>query len=116
MKEFDFFETPIIPHTTLVEGDEVILHVRNSETMEQSAVRGIVSRRAENLPEGDNAKLNCFGRLGAKVAGDWYIHILEDLEEAALATDHIEAQSQDMEQSLKSPEAFKKSKYRKDEG
>lgn len=114
MNEFDFFETPIIPYTTLVEGEEVELHIRNTATMEQMAVRGIVSQRSERLPEGNNAKLNCYGRLGAKVGVVWFIHILEELEEASLATDHTEAQSQDMEQSLASPEAFKKSKYRKD--
>lgn len=115
MKELDFFETPIIPHSMLIDGAEVVLHVRNTETMEQSAVRGIVAKNPANLPEGDNAKLNCYGRLGAKVAGAWYIHVLEEMEEGALATDHLEAQSQDIEQSLKSPEGFKKSKYRKDE-
>lgn len=115
MNELDFFETPIIPHTILVEGEEVVLHVRNTATMEQSAVRGVVSKNAASLPEEGTAKLNCYGRLGAKVPGSWFIHVIEEMEEGALATDHLEAQSQDIEQSLKSPEAFKKSKYRKDE-
>lgn len=113
MVEYDFFETPVNPYTVLVDGDEVIIHVRNSETMEQGALRGVVSRQVEKL-SGDVAKLNCYGRLGARIADAWYMQIVEHLDDAALSTDHNLAQSLDMEQSLKSAEQFKKSRYRQD--
>jgi len=113
MTEYDFFETPVIPFTVLVEGSEVTIHVRSSETMEQGALRGVVSKKKANL-QGDVAKLNCYGRLGAKINEDWYMSVVEHMDDDALATDHTLAQSLDIEQSLKTPEQFKKSRYRKD--
>jgi hypothetical protein len=113
MLHFDFFETPVIPYTVLAEGAEVKIHVRNADTMEQGAVRGIVSRKLESLPDGEIAQLNCYGRLGVRM-DVWYMQVLEHLEDEALATDHTLAQSLDIEQSLKSAEQFKKSRYRKD--
>ncbi|MCX7171448.1 MAG: hypothetical protein NTY41_14515 [Proteobacteria bacterium] len=115
MKQYDFFETPVNPYTLLVEMAEVEIHVRDTETMEQSGVRGIVARSLEKLPAGQGVKLNCYGRLGARISDPWFIHVLEEMDDASLATDHIKAQSMDMEQSLKSPEQFKKSRYRKDQ-
>lgn len=112
---YDFFETPIVPYTTLQDGAEVVIHVRDGDTMQQAAVRGIVSRTAARLPGGSAVPLHCYGRLGVRIPDTWFIHVLEDLDEAALSTDHELAQSQDIEQSLKSPEQFKRSRYRKDE-
>ena len=114
MKQYDFFETPVIPYTLLVEMAEVEIHVRDTETMEQSGVRGIVAKSLDRLPEGRGIKLNCYGRLGARIQDSWFIHVLEEMDDASLSTDHLVAQSMDMEQSLKSPEQFKKSRYRKD--
>lgn len=114
MSEYDFFETPVNPFTVLVEGTEVVIHIRSTETMEQGALRGIVSKNKESLPDGEVAKLNCYGRLGARINDAWYIQIIEHMEDDALATDHNLAQSMDIEQSLKSPEQFKKSRYRND--
>lgn len=114
MDEFDFFETPVIPYSILSPGAEVRLHVRNTETMEQTAIRGVVARSIEALPNGSGARLNCYGRLGARISDEWFIHVLEELEDEALSTDHIKAQSLDIEQSLKSPEQFKKSRFRED--
>jgi hypothetical protein len=115
-EHYDFFETPIIPYTTLQDRTEVVIHVRDGETMQQSAVRGIVARAAASLPEGAAIPLHCYGRLGVRITDPWFIHVLEELDEEALSTDHEVAQSQDIEQSLKSPEQFKRSRYRKDEG
>lgn len=113
MTEYDFFETPVNPYTLLVEGAEVVIHTRHGETMEQGALRGIVSRRVETL-SGDIARLTCYGRLGVRISDEWYMQIIEHLEDDALSTDHNLAQSLDIEQSLKSPEQFKKSRYRQD--
>jgi hypothetical protein len=119
MLELDFFETPINPYTLLVDGTEVTIHVRNTETMEQGAVRGIVSRKLEALGaagEGTEiAVLNCYGRLGVRLTDAWYMKVLEHMDDEALRTDHVLAQSLDIEQSLKSPEQFKKSRFRKDQ-
>ncbi len=112
---YDFFETPITPYTTLQDRSEVIIHVRDGDTMQQAAIRGLVARSATGLPEGAAVPLHCYGRLGVRIHDTWFIHVLEELDEAALATDHEVAQSQDIEQSLKSPEQFKRSRYRKDE-
>lgn len=112
--EYDFFDTPIVPLTILQDQQEVKINVRNTHTMEQSAVRAIVARSIEGLPDGEGAPLNCYGRLGARIQEQWYIHVLEELEEAALATHHETARKMDMEQSLDSPEQFKKSRYRKE--
>lgn len=111
--EYDFFETPVIPYTTLVEGGDVEIHVRNTATMEQAAVRGVVSRDSGRLA-GNVIKLNCYGRLGARIDQVWYMQVAAFLEDEALTTDHTLAQSLDIEQSLKSPEQFKKSRYRQD--
>jgi hypothetical protein len=112
MQHYDFFETPLIPYTTLVEGTEVVLHVRDGETMQQAAVRGIVARSPDKLPDGQGTLLHCYGRLGMRITDTWYIHVLEELDEESLSTDHELAQSLDIEQSLKSPEQFKRSRYR----
>lgn len=114
MQEFDFFETPVLPYTVLVEGAEVKIHVRDAGTMEQGAVHGIVSRKPESLGDGEIVQLNCYGRLGVRITDDWYMKILAHLEDDALTTDHVVAQSLDIEQSLRSPEQFKKSRFRKD--
>ena len=118
MLELDFFETPVNPYTLLTDGAEVKIHVRNTETMEQGAVHGVVSRRLEALQDpatagGEIAKLNCYGRLGVRLTDGWYIKVIAQLEDEALSTDHIVAQSLDIEQSLGSPESFKESKFRK---
>lgn len=113
MEDCDFFETPIIPFTVLQEGAEVVIHVRNTETMEQRGVRAIVTKNPDSLPEGENCRIHLYGRLGVKMNSDWYMHVLEELDENALSTDHILAQSMDMEQSLGSAEKFKESRYRK---
>lgn len=114
--EYDFFDTPIIPYTVLAEGAEVELHVRDTATMEQRGVRAIVAKSMEGLPDGVGAKLNVYGRLGERIRQEWFIHVIEDLDDAALETDHIEAQKLDIEQSLGSAEKFKESKYRKPKG
>lgn len=115
VREFDFFETPVAPYTLLSEGAEVTIHVRNAETMEQGAVRGIVSRNKDGLTGDEIAQLNCYGRLGVRINESWYIAVLEHLDDAALATDHTLAQSLDIEQGLKTAEQFRKSRYRKDQ-
>ena len=112
--EYDFFDTPIVPLTILQDQQEVKINVRNTHTMEQSAVRAVVARSIEGLPGGEGVTLNCYGRLGARIQEQWYIHILEELEEEALSTHHETAKKMDMEQSLDSPEQFKKSRYRKE--
>ena len=114
MKEYDFFETPVNPYTLLSDMAEVEIHVRDTETMEQSGVRGIVARSRDRLPEGQGIKLNCYGRLGVRMNDPWFIHVLEEMDDSSLSTDHITAQSMDIEQSLKTAEQFKKSRYRKD--
>ena len=91
MLEFDFFETPVLPYTVLVEGAEVTIHVRNAETMEQGAVQGIVSRRRESLGDGEVVRLNCYGRLGVRISDEWYMRVTAHLEDDALTTDHIVA-------------------------
>lgn len=113
MDEYDFFETPITPYTVMEDQAELELHIRDTATMEQRGVKAIVARSLDKLPEGQGCKLNVYGRLGERINHDWYIHILEDLEENALATDHEYAQSLDIEQSLGSSEKFKESRYRK---
>lgn len=114
MTEYDFFETPVNPYTLLVEGAEVVINTRSTQTMEQGALRGIVSKKKESLADGEVARLHCYGRLGDRMSEVWFIQILEHMEEDALATDHNLAQSLDIEQSLKTPEQFRKSRYRKD--
>jgi hypothetical protein len=113
MDEYDFFETPITPYTVMEDQAELELHIRDTATMEQRGVKAIVARSLEKLPEGQGYKLNVYGRLGERINHEWYIHILEDLDENALATDHEYAQSLDIEQSLGSSEKFKESRYRK---
>ena len=112
MTEYDFFETPITPFTVLQEGAEVEIHIRDTATMEQKGVRAVVATSPERLPEGETDQLHVYGRLGKHISDDWLIHILEDLDDAALATDHVLAQSLDIEQSLGSAEKFKESRYR----
>ncbi len=116
MGEYDFFDTPVAPYSVLQDQAEVCIHVRSTDTMEQKAVRAIVANSLEKLPGGVGERLNTYGRLGARIPSEWYIYIIEDLEESALATDHELAQSLDIEQSLKSPEKFKQSRYRKKDG
>lgn len=116
MAEFDFFDTPIQPYTALVDRAELEMHVRDTETMEQRAVRAVVATSLAGLPKGEGAVLNVYGRLGSRIPHEWYIHILGDLDEAALSTDHEMAQSLDIEQSMESVEKFKVSKYRKPKG
>jgi hypothetical protein len=113
-EEYDFFDTPIVPFTVLQDQAEVEINVRNTATMEQTAVRAVVAKSIDKLPDGEGVPLNCYGRLGAKIEEQWYIHVLQELEEAALATHHETAKKMDMEQSLDSPEQFRKSRYRKD--
>ena len=113
--EFDFFETPVNPYTLLTEGAEVTIHVRNAETMEQGAIRGIVSRNRDSLKGEEIAQLNCYGRLGVRIHEAWYMDVREHLDDTALGTDHTLAQSLDIEQGLKTAEQFKKSRYRKDQ-
>lgn len=113
MDEYDFFETPITPYTVLEDQAEVELHIRDTATMEQSGVKAIVARSLDKLPGGQGHKLNVYGRLGERIKHEWYIHILENLDEDSLATDHEYAQSLDIEQSLGSSEKFKESRYRK---
>lgn len=111
--EYDFFDTPVAPYAVLREGEEVEINVRDAATMEQMAVRAVVARSAAQLPEGPVARLNVWGRLGVRINDEWYIQVIEELDEEALATDHETATSLDMEQSLKTAETFKQSRYRK---
>ena len=115
MEEFDFFDTPIRPYTILQDRAELALNIRDTSTMEQRAVRAIVATAVDKLPNGEGAMLHVYGRLGERIRQEWYIHILDNLEEEALATDHEQAQKLDMEQSLGSDEKFKESRYRKKE-
>jgi hypothetical protein len=116
MSEFDFFDTPVQPYTALSDGAELELHVRDTDTMEQRAVRAVVASSVAKLPQGTGVVLNVYGRLGSRIRQEWYIHILGDLDEAALSTDHEMAQALDIEQSMESTEQFKVSKYRKPKG
>jgi hypothetical protein len=111
--EYDFFDMPVMPYTTLQDGAEVAIHVRDTETFEQFAVRGVVATDPAKLPSGEGSRLHTYGRLGVRIASNWWIEILEFQDEAALNTDHIVAQSLDIEQSLGSPETFRQSKFRK---
>jgi len=114
MQEYDFFDMPVMPYTVLQEGAEVDIHVRDTATMEQMAVRAVVATDPDKLPSGSGARLHTYGRLGVRIESNWYIEILEKLDESALATDHVLAQSLDIEQSLDSPETFRKSRYREE--
>ena len=82
--EYDFFDTPITPYTVLVDGAEVELHVRDTATMEQHGVRAIIAKSMEGLPDGAGATLNVYGRLGERIREDWFIHVIEDMDDAAL--------------------------------
>lgn len=111
--EYDFFDTPIAPFTILVDRAELKINIRHAATMEQISVKAILAKSLEDLPGGAGNRLHVYGRLGERISSDWFIHILEELTEEALATDHELAQSMDMEQSLGSAEKFKESRYRK---
>jgi hypothetical protein len=111
--EYDFFDTPINPYTILVEEQELNINIRHTDTMEQKSVKAYVAKSPDKLPEGNYSRLHVYGRLGERISSDWYIHILEELDEGALSTDHELAQSMDMEQALGSAEKFKESRYRK---
>ena len=113
MQEFDFFDTPITPYTVLSDQAEIEIHIRDTETMEQLGVRAVVAKSPEQLPNGERARLNIYGRLGERIHDEWYIHIIEELAEEELATDHEKAQKLDIEQSLGADEKFKESRYRK---
>ena len=113
MAEFDFFDTPIQPYTVLKDRAELDMHIRDTETMEQRAVRAIVATSLAKLAPEAGAVLNVYGRLGERIRQEWYIQILSDLDEEALGTDHEMAQSLDIEQGMESTEQFKVSKYRK---
>lgn len=112
-EDYDFFDTPIVPYTVLVDGAEVVLHVRSTETMEQKSVRGIVARDGASLDSAATHRLHVYGRLGEHISSGWHIQVLEELDEGALATDHELARSMDMEQSLQSVEKFKESRFRR---
>lgn len=116
MQEFDFFDTPITPYTVLKDQTELEIHIRDTETMEQRGVRAVVAKSPEQLPDGDRAKLNIYGRLGERIHDEWYIHIIEELAEEAMATDYVKAQKLDIEQSMGADEKFKESRYRKPKG
>jgi hypothetical protein len=116
MSQYDFFETPIQPYTVLKDRAELDMHVRDTDTMEQRAVRAIVASSLAKLPDGKGAVLNVYGRLGERIRQEWYIHIVGDLDEDSLGTDHEMAQSLDIEQGMESTEQFKVSKYRKPKG
>lgn len=116
MDEFDFFETPITPYTILKDQVEVEIHIRDTSTMEQHGVRAIIATTMEKLPGGEGAKLNIYGRLGERIHQEWYIHILDELADEALSTEHELAQKLDIEQSLGSAEKFRESRYRKSKG
>jgi len=111
--EYDFFDMPVMPYTVLQEGAEIAIHVRDSETFEQFAVRAVVATDPEKLPSGAGSRLHTYGRLGVRIQSNWWIEILEFQDEAALHTDHLVAQALDIEQSLGSPESFRESKFRK---
>lgn len=113
MSEFDFFDTPVQPYTVLKDNAELDMRIRDTETMEQRAVRAVVATSLAKLPKGQGVVLNVYGRLGERFNQAWYIHILGDLDEDALNTDHELAQSLDIEQGMDSTEKFKASKYRK---
>lgn len=113
MSEFDFFDTPIQPYTVLKDRAELELHIRDTVTMEQRAVRAIVATSPALLAPETSAVLNVYGRLGERIRQQWYIQILGELDESALGTDHEMAQSLDIEQAMESTEQFKVSKYRK---
>lgn len=113
MSEYDFFDTPIQPYTVLKDRAELDLHIRDTETMEQRAVRAIVASSPSMLAPDSSAVLNVYGRLGERIRQPWFIQIIGDLDEAALGTDHEMAQSLDIEQAMESTEQFRVSKYRK---
>lgn len=115
MEEYDFFDTPIRPYTLLKDGGEVELNIRDTNTMESSAVRALVATTPSKIPDDARALLHVYGRLGERFPQQWYIQILEVLDEQALSTDHLEAQKLDIEQSLGADEKFKESRYRKKE-
>jgi hypothetical protein len=49
MSEFDFFDTPIQPYTVLKDRAELDLHIRDTSTMEQRAVRAVVATSMDKL-------------------------------------------------------------------
>ena len=114
--EYDFFDMPVMPYDTLQDGAEVKIHVRDTETMEQFAVRAVVATAPGKLPGGTGARLNTYGRLGVRIESSWWIEVIEVLEDDALSTDHTVAQSLDIEQSLGSAERFRESRYRQKPG
>lgn len=112
-EEYDFFDMPVMPYTVLQEGAQIDIHVRDTQTFEQFAVRAVVASDPAKLPGGEGSRLHTYGRLGVRIQSNWWIEILEFLDESALHTDHLVAQSLDIEQSLGSPESFRESKFRK---
>lgn len=113
MHEYDFFDTPILPYTILKDRAELELHIRDTETMEQRAVRAIVASSSSMLAADSCAVLHVYGRLGERIPQQWFIQILGDLDDSALGTDHNTAQALDIEQAMESTENFRVSKYRK---
>lgn len=72
--EYDVFVDDV---STLVEGKEIVLPVRDLVTLKTTAVRAILSSSAEALPNGNNLWLRYSrGRLREK---PWKIKVIEEL-------------------------------------
>lgn len=108
MSGYDFYDTEIQGISVLRDGAEVQIHLRDRDTMQSRAVRAIVADSHDKLPDGE--KLYLYGRLGVSLPSPWYIKILEELEEEALATDADLAGRLDPEMQMGSAESFKRSR------
>ena len=75
MAEYELFL--IKDMSELKEGEEQIVNVRSTDTMETRTVRAILSSSPEKLPGGD--KLTIFWQRGYKHPQPWVIKVIEDL-------------------------------------
>ncbi len=60
----------------IVEGEEVLIQVRDGETYEERVVRAIVSRSPDKLPGADSLRVR--GQKGRALPELWAIKVLED--------------------------------------
>lgn len=103
MTEYDFYDTELHGIELLKDGQEVVIPVRDRETMTSQVVRAVVSQSQERLPDG--VRLHIYGRLGVPIESSWYIKVLEEIDDEALETRPEDVEHLDPELALKSPEA-----------
>jgi hypothetical protein len=60
----------------IVEGEEILIQIRDGETFEEKVVRAIVNRSPDKLPGADSLRVR--GQKGQALPELWAIKILED--------------------------------------